>query len=94
MANLGDWGTFLLGMMPLINILVALIEKLFVGATGAEKKAAAMDFISAVAPSVSAPSEVVTGVLSAAIDGHVAVLNAAGVFAHNGSGSGGVSTSV
>ena len=84
MANLGDWAQFLLAMLPLINLIVALIEKLFPSSTGVEKKAMAMDVAKSLVPSISRDALVSVDVLSTAIDNQVALFNAAGAFAHAG----------
>lgn len=84
MANLGDWAKFLLAILPLINMMVGLIERLFPSLPGAEKKAMAMDVAKFIIPASSGPLLLSDDVLSTVIDNQVAFLNSAGVFNHGG----------
>ena len=82
MANLGDWAQFLLAIVPVINLIVALIEQLFASSTGGVKKAMAMEVARSYLPvgpgNVPVPDEV----LSRAIDSQVELYNISGAFNH------------
>lgn len=83
MANLTDWSQFLNGILPLIQMIVAVIESIFSGQSGASKKEQAMSVARVLIPAGPGGASVPDVVLSKAIDAHVDLMNATGGFEHS-----------
>lgn len=70
-------------MMPLIDQVIKLIERLFPKIPGAAKKVKAMEVLKAVMPETGAKGAEAEELQSKLIDQRVAMMNEAGVFKHS-----------
>lgn len=72
----------ILALMPVIQMVVELIERLFKGSTGAEKKAIAFDSLIRILPAIAPLKVVPSDVLAFTIDAVVWQKNGSGEFKH------------
>jgi len=79
---IGDWISLITALGPLIMELIKMIERLFTGAAGSEKKAIAMAYAREAIPKVDGAPAIPDTQLSAMIDNGVNFLNRAKVFTH------------
>jgi len=86
MADLVAILNFIIGLMPLIDKVVSLIESMFSRSSGDRKKAMAVSMVNALV-AAGAPGVVVPdGVVGKMIDGVVWAKNVGGVFTHESPG--------
>ena len=76
----------ILALMPVIQMVIELIERLFSKSTGAEKKVIAFDSLTRILPAIAPLKVVPSDVLSFAIDAAVWQKNSSGEFRHSDPG--------
>jgi uncharacterized membrane protein len=82
-----DWVAimaFIAALMPIIDQVIAWIERLLKNSTGAEKKVAATKTINALMPAAALALSDYNDIVSKSIDQRVAIFNQSGKFKHKG----------
>ena len=82
MANWLEIVQGILSLMPVIEMVISLIERLFGSTGGAEKKTMALNMVNSILPAMVPGKTIPDEALGLAIDAAVWAKNTAGVFKH------------